>query len=156
MERTLDDSANRRLVLPQAFLAADAVLRLYANVAGGLVVHPAVIASNLRQELPLLATENILMAATASGGDRQALHERIRRHSHAAMATIKEQGGRNDLLDRLAADPAFRGVDLQRATDPQSLIGRAAEQVDQFIAEVVAPIRDRYATALDGEAEIDV
>jgi adenylosuccinate lyase len=156
MERTLDDSANRRLVLPQAFLTADAVLRLYANVTAGLVVHPAVIASNLQQEIPLLATENILMAATASGGDRQTLHARIRCHSQAAMATVKEQGGRNDLLDRLAADPAFHGVDLQRATEPQSLIGRAAEQVDEFITDIVAPIRGRYRAALDGEAEIDV
>jgi adenylosuccinate lyase len=156
MERTLDDSANRRLVLPQAFLAADALLRLYANVAGGLVVHPAVIADHLQQEIPLLATENILMAATADGGDRQVLHEQIRRHSQAAMAVVKEEGGRNDLLERLAADPAFAGVDLERATDPQSLIGRAAEQVDQFIADVVAPIRQRYAAALDGEANIDL
>ena len=109
LERTLDDSANRRLMLPQAFLATDAVLILCQNVARGLVVYPRVIAANLEAELPFMATENILMAAVAAGGDRQDLHERIRRHSQAAAAVVKEQGGRNDLLDRLAADPAFAG-----------------------------------------------
>ena len=107
LERTLDDSANRRLVLPQSFLATDAVLILFQNVTAGLVVYPRVIAANLDAELPFMATENIFMAAVAAGGDRQDLHERIRRHSQAAAAVVKEQGGRNDLLDRLAADPAF-------------------------------------------------
>ncbi len=155
-ERTLDDSANRRLVLPQAFLATDAVLRLLQNVAEGLVVHHEVIAASLRQEVPFLATENILMAATAAGGDRQDLHERIRRHSRAAADVVKQQGAENDLLERLAADQAFRGVDLARACDPAALVGRAAEQVDRFITDVIEPIRKRYADALGGEAEVKV
>ena len=102
MERTLDDSANRRLVIPQAFLAADAILILLQNIAAGLVVYPQVIAANLAEELPFMATENILMAAVAAGGDRQELHERIRRHSQAAARAVKQEGKPNDLLDRLA------------------------------------------------------
>jgi adenylosuccinate lyase len=148
MERTLDDSANRRLVLPQAFLAIDAIVILYQNVASGLVVYPQVIAKNLREELPFLASENILMAAVASGGDRQDLHERIRLHSQAAAQAVKEEGRSNDLLDRLAGDPAFTGIDIEAAIDPRSLIGRSAEQVDELVTEVVAPIRERYAAAL--------
>jgi adenylosuccinate lyase len=156
MERTLDDSANRRLVLPQAFLAIDAVLILYQNVTDGLVVYPAVLERNLREELPFMATENILMAAVAEGGDRQELHEKIRQHSQAAAAVVKEQGGANDLLQRLAADPAFAGVDLEAAVDPNSLVGRSPQQVDEFLAEVVAPIRARYPNALDAKAEVRV
>ena len=112
LERTLDDSANRRLVLPQSFLATDAVLILCQNVTAGLVVYPRVIAANLEAELPFMATENILMAGVAAGGDRQELHERIRRHSLAAAAVVKNEGGKNDLMARLAADPAFARVDL--------------------------------------------
>jgi adenylosuccinate lyase len=144
LERTLDDSANRRLVLPQAFLAVDAVLILYQDVATGLVVYPQVIARHLREELPFLATENILMAAVAAGGDRQELHERIRQHSLAAAAVVKQQGGENDLLERLKKDKAFAKVDLAAAIDPATLTGRSAEQVDEFLAEIVAPIRRRY------------
>jgi adenylosuccinate lyase len=156
MERTLDDSANRRLVLPQAFLAIDAVLVLYRNVAEGLVVYPEVIAKNLREELPFMATENILMAAAAAGGDRQDLHERIRTHSQAAAAEVKQHGRPNDLLQRLAADPAFAGVDLQQAVDPHQLTGRSAQQVDEFLEEVVAPIRQRYGSQLGEPDEINV
>ncbi len=148
LERTLDDSANRRLVLPQAFLAVDAILILYRNVAGGLVVYPRVIGKHLAEELPFMATENILMAAVAAGGDRQDLHERIRRHSQAAAAVVKEQGGGNDLLDRLAADPAFAGVDLAGELDPARFIGRAPQQVDEFIAGVAEPLRGKYPAAL--------
>src|SRR5690349_13097826 len=115
MERTLDDSANRRLVIPQAFLAIDAVLILYQNVATGLVVYPQVIAKHLREELPFMATENILMAAVAAGGDRQTLHESIRQHSQAAAAVVKEQGGDNDLIKRLQADKGFANVDVEAA-----------------------------------------
>jgi adenylosuccinate lyase len=147
LERTLDDSANRRLVLPQAFLAVDAVLVLYQNVATGLVVYPQVIARHLREELPFMATENVLMAAVAAGGDRQDLHERIRQHSQAAAAVVKQQGGENDLLERLQADAAFAKVDLRSAVEPATLTGRSAEQVDEFLAEVVAPIRARYGAA---------
>ena len=146
MERTLDDSANRRLVLPQAFLAIDAVLLLYRNVAEGLVVYPEVIARNLREELPFMATENILMAAVAAGGDRQDLHERIRTHSQAAAAEVKEHGRPNDLLDRLAADKAFAQVDLKSAVDPTKLTGRSGQQVNEFLAVVVEPIRARYSS----------
>jgi len=147
LERTLDDSANRRLVLPQAFLAADAVLILYANIADGLVVYPKVLARNLQAELPFMATENILMAAVAAGGDRQELHERIRRHSQAAATMVKQEGVANDLLDRLAADPAFAKVDLDAALDPQQFVGRAPEQVDEFLAEVIEPILTKYPCA---------
>jgi len=143
MERTLDDSACRRLVIPQAFLAADAILILYQNVATGLVVYPQVIARNLRDELPFMASENILMAAVTAGGDRQDLHERIRRHSMEAALAVKRDGLPNDLLDRLAADEAFEGVDLQATLDPARFTGRAAQQVDDFVAEVVDPIRKR-------------
>jgi adenylosuccinate lyase len=144
LERTLDDSANRRLVLPQAFLAADAILILYQNVASGLVVYPQVIARNLREELPFMATENILMAAVAAGGDRQDLHERIRRHSLAAAQAVKRDGLANDLLERLGRDEAFRDVDVRAALDPQRYVGRAPQQVDEFIDEIVEPVRRRY------------
>ena len=156
LERTLDDSANRRLVIPQAFLATDAVLILYQNVAEGLVVYPEVIARNLREEVPFMATENILMAAVAAGGDRQDLHERIRRHSQAAAAVVKDEGKPNDLLERLKSDPAFAGVDIAAATDAGHFVGRAPEQVDEFLADVVAPIRRKYATALEREADVRV
>lgn len=156
LERTLDDSACRRLVLPQAFLATDAVLLLYQNVAGGLVVYPKVIAGHLAAELPFMTTENILMAAVAAGGDRQELHERIRRHSQAAAAVVKEQGGRNDLMERLAADGAFSEVDLVAVLEPSQFVGRAVEQVDEFIADVVEPIRARYADALGLGASVEV
>jgi len=154
LERTLDDSAVRRLVLPQAFLAIDAVLILYQNVASGLVVYPKVIAANLAAELPFMASENILMAAVAAGGDRQDLHERVRRHSQAAGAVVKQEGGRNDLIERLAADPAFAQVDLQAALDPQKFVGRAPQQVDEFLQEIVEPIRARYPEALSSQAEV--
>jgi adenylosuccinate lyase len=156
LERTLDDSANRRLVLPQAFLAVDALLLLYQNIASGLVVYPKVIARNLAEELPFMASETILMAGVAAGGDRQDLHERIRRHSQAAAAQVKQQGARNDLLERLAADPAFAAVDLAQALDSARFIGRAPEQVDEFVSDIVAPIRRRYADALGGDAEVNV
>lgn len=147
MERTLDDSANRRLVIPQAFLAADAVLILYQNVAAGLSVYPQVIAKNLAEELPFMATENILMAAVTQGGDRQDLHERIRRHSQAAATAMKQEGKPNDLLERLAADPAFSKVDLRAALDPAQFVGRAPQQVDEFIRDVVQPLRKKFGTA---------
>jgi adenylosuccinate lyase len=156
LERTLDDSANRRLVLPQAFLAVDAVLLLYQNVASGLVVYPEIIARNLAEELPFMATEPILMAAVAAGGDRQDLHERIRRHSQAAAAQVKQHGKKNDLVERLAGDPAFAAVDFGEALDAARFIGRAPEQVDEFVREVVAPIRRRYADRLQASADVTV
>ena len=144
LERTLDDSANRRLVLPQAFLAIDAVLILYRNIVDGLVVYPKVIEKHLDEELPFMATEEILMAGVQAGGDRQELHERIRVHSQAAAQQVKEYGRANDLLDRLKADTAFASVDLSNALDARRFVGRAPEQVDMFIADVVEPIRQRY------------
>lgn len=156
LERTLDDSANRRLTLPQAFLAVDAILLLLENIAGGLVVYPKVIQQRLSAELPFMATENILMGAVAAGGDRQDLHERIRRHSQAAAAQVKQHGEANDLLARLKNDPAFARVDLDAMLDPRQFVGRAPEQVDEFVAEVVAPIRGRYASSLSGTAEVRV
>lgn len=152
MERTLDDSANRRLSLPQAFLGVDAILTIYQNVASGLVVYPKVVERNLAEELPFMVTENILMEAVSQGGDRQELHERIRQHSQAAGAVVKGEGKPNDLLKRLRGDEAFAKVDMDAATDPAKLTGRAPEQVDEFIAEVVGPIRERYRDQL-GETE---
>jgi adenylosuccinate lyase len=149
MERTLDDSANRRLVIPQAFLAIDAILLIYRNVVDGLVVYPEVIAKNLLEELPFMATENILMTAVAQGGDRQELHELIRQHSQAAGEQVKRFGRPNDLLDRLAADPAFASVDLHETMKPQEFVGRAPEQVDEFLREHVTPLKDRYPDALE-------
>ncbi|HPM79782.1 MAG TPA: adenylosuccinate lyase [Candidatus Anammoximicrobium sp.] len=155
LERTLDDSANRRLVLPQAFLAVDAVLILSQNVCSGLCVYPQVIAKNLRDELPFMATENILMAAVTAGGDRQLLHERIRQHSQAAAAAVKLEGRPNDLIQRLAGDKAFAGIDLEAALDPAQFVGRAPQQVDEFVEQVVTPIRQRYGRELL-QAEVTV
>jgi len=156
MERTLDDSANRRLALPQSFLATDAVLILYENVASGMVVYPRVIRSHLREELPFMATENILMAAVAQGGDRQTLHESIRQHSQAAANRVKNEGEANDLLERLAQDPAFKQVDVRAVLDASDLTGRASQQVDEFVQRIVEPIRQRYPAALDTKGNVDV
>jgi adenylosuccinate lyase len=156
MERTLDDSANRRLVLPQAFLAADAILLLLQNITSGLVVYPRVIAANLDQELPFMATENILMAAVQAGGDRQELHEHIRRHSQDAAQRVKQEGKPNDLIQRLSADPAFAKADIASALNAQHFIGRAPQQVDEFLSEIVEPIRARYAANATLSADVKV
>jgi adenylosuccinate lyase len=156
LERTLDDSANRRLVIPQAFLSIDAVLILYQNVATGLVVYPQVIAKHLAEELPFMATENILMAGVAVGGDRQDLHERIRQHSQDAARVVKEQGGANDLIERLKGDAAFTKVDMAAALDANKFVGRAPEQVDDFVAEIIEPIRERYTSVSQQTAEVRV
>ncbi len=147
LERTLDDSANRRLVLPQSFLGVDACLVIMLNVASGLDVYEATIARNLREELPFMASENIMMAAVAAGGDRQEIHELIRTHSVAAGKRVKSEGAANDLLDRLSADPHFAGLEFSKLLDPADYVGRAPEQVDEFVAEVVEPIRSRYGAA---------
>ncbi len=154
LERSLDDSAIRRLSIPQAFLGVDAVLMLYQDVAAGLVVYPHVIARHLQEQLPFMAAENILMAAVAAGGNRQQLHEKLRRHSQAAARRIKEHAEPNDLLARLAADQAFSAVNLDQMLDASQFVGRAPEQVDQFIAEQVEPIRHKYPDALDISAEV--
>jgi adenylosuccinate lyase len=141
LERTLDDSANKRLAVPEAFLATDAILNLYINVTGGLVVYPEVIRRHLADELPFMATENILMAAVMKGGDRQELHEKIRRHSQAAADRIKLEGAANDLLERIAADPAFAlsAGELEGLLDARLYIGRSSEQVDEFLQDEVDP-----------------
>ncbi|MEJ2678741.1 MAG: lyase family protein, partial [Gemmatimonadota bacterium] len=146
LERTLDDSANRRIAIPEAYLSTDAVLLITHNVAGGLVVRPTMIRQRLEQELPFLATEAVLMQGVQAGGDRQDLHERIRRHAVAAADRLKNEGGENDLAERIAADPAFPlDLDQIRAIlTPERHIGRAPEQVDAFLKEAVAPVLDRY------------
>jgi adenylosuccinate lyase len=156
LERTLDDSVNRRLTLPQAFLGTDGVLRLAANIVDGLVVHPAVMEQNVSRELPFMATENILMEAVAQGGDRQHLHERLRHHSLAVADSLKRGETKNDLIDRLAADPAFAKIDFKRILDPKAFVGRAPEQVGEFIAEVIEPIRQRYSNRSRANEEIRV
>jgi adenylosuccinate lyase len=156
LERTLDDSANRRLVIPQAFLAVDACLVLMQNVASGLVVYEQTIAKNLREELPFMATENIMMAAVAQGADRQEIHEVIRQHSQAAAARVKLEGATNDLLSRLQQAPEFQGLDIQALLDPAAFVGRAPQQVEEFVARVVEPIRARYAAEFPPDAELKV
>jgi adenylosuccinate lyase len=143
MERTLDDSANRRLVIPQAFLGADAILMLFENVAQGLVVYPQVIEQRLKEELPFMVTENLLMMAVARGGDRQDLHERIRQHSRAAAEAVQSAGQPNDLIQRLAADPAFQNIDIAGLMDASRFVGCAPVQVDQFVTEVIQPLKQQ-------------
>ena len=156
LERTLDDSVNRRLSIPQAFLAADAVLRIAQNLAGGLVANPDVIRREVDRYLPYMATENLLMAAVAAGGDRQEVHEVIRRHSHAVTQALKQGSMRNDLLERLGGDPAFAKVDIAKVMAEGAFTGRAAEQVDEFLAEEVEPGLAPYQTLLGQTAELHV
>jgi adenylosuccinate lyase len=156
LERTLDDSVNRRLTLPQAFLSADAVLKLALNVANGLVVNEEVIQTNVARTLPYMVTENVMMAAVAAGGDRQEVHECVRQHSHAVTAALKAGAIRNDLLERLRGDPLMSGVDFDRVLAEGHFVGRAPQQVDEFLAEVIAPIRARYPRELGGTAEVSV
>jgi adenylosuccinate lyase len=158
-ERTLDDSANKRIAVSEAFLAVDAILNLYENVASNLVVHEKVIEKHIMEELPFMATENILMDAVKRGGDRQALHERIRTHSLAAGSRVKDEGKDNDLLERIAADPAFglSKEEVLRHLNPSDYIGCCPHQVERFLAEYVQPVLDRYPHALEGTgAEIKV
>lgn len=158
-ERTLDDSANKRLSIPEAFLAVDGILSLYANVADGLVVYPKVIEQRLRKELPFMATENIMMDAVKKrGADRQQLHERIRIHSMAASKVIKEEGGENDLLERIANDEAF-GVtleELENILQPEKYTGRAKEQTEDFLNESVNPVLEKYKDIESDKPEINV
>ena len=158
LERTLDDSAAKRLAVPQAFLATDAVLLLHANVGRGLVVHGAAIDAHLRREMPFLATEAILMRAVERGGDRQELHERIRVHSRAAAGRVKDEGAENDLLERLAADPAFAAVkdEIPSLADPARHTGRAPSQVSEFLEEEVRPVLQRRRSLPGGDADLRV
>ena len=146
LERTLDDSANRRICIPEAFLGTEAILILYANITSGIVVYPNVIRSNIMKELPFMGTEEILMNAVLKGGDRQALHERIRVHSMAAAMEVKEYGRPNDLVDRIAGDEAFglTKEEILKILDPDHLCGRAPGQVEEFIKEQVDPVLDKY------------
>ena len=157
-ERTLDDSANRRLSVSEAFLATDAILNLMMNVCDGLVVYPKVIHARVMSELPFMATENILMDAVKRGGDRQELHERLRLHSQAAARVVKEEGGANDLLERIAADPVF-GVtleDCRRILKPENFIGRSREQVQEYLDQVVRPVLEENRELLGEKQEISV
>ena len=156
LERTLDDSSNRRLVLPEAFLALDGALDIMANVTEGLVVWDATVAANLNAELPFMASENIMLAATTAGADRQEAHEVIRVHSMAAALEVKQFGRANDLMIRLKRDPFFAKINLDHALDPASFIGRAPEQTDRFIASMVEPIRARYSASLASKVELRV
>ena len=158
-ERTLDDSANKRLSVPEAFLAVDAILNIWANVASGLVVHPKVIEKHVLEELPFMASENILMDAVKRGGDRQELHERIRVLSQEAGYHVKELGLANNLIDLMAADPAFGMTkeELSAHLNPAAYIGRCPEQVEEFLSREIAPVLEKYSGALDGkETELKV
>ena len=157
-ERTLDDSANKRLSIPEGFLAIDGILDLCLNVVDGLVVYPKVVEKHLRAELPFMATENIMMDAVKAGGDRQELHERIRTLSMEAGKNVKVNGEENNLLELIAADPAF-GLsleDLKKTMEPSRYVGRAPEQVDAFLGQVVKPILEKYSDILGEKAEINV
>ena len=155
-ERTLDDSSNKRLTVPEPFLAIDGAIQIVVNVARGLVVYPKVIESYVKAELPFMATEEILMAAVQQGGDRQELHELLRRHSLDAAAQVKQEGKPNDLLERLRKDASFTKVNLDDVMDASQYVGRAPQQVDRFIAEVVTPIRARYKQHLGQQVELKV
>jgi adenylosuccinate lyase len=148
LERTLDDSSNRRLTLPEAFLALDGALDLMHNVASGLEVHTAVVRASVMAELPFMVTENLMMEAVRLGLDRQDVHEAIRRHSRAAAAVVKDEGKPNDLLARLANEPLLAGVDVEGALDPMQYVGLAPRQVDRFVAEVATGVRRRYSDDL--------
>ena len=157
-ERTLDDSANKRISIAEGFLAVDGILSLVINIADGLVVNTAVIERNLKRELPFMATENIMMDCVKKGGDRQELHERIRVHSMEAGRRIKQGDGENDLLDRIASDPVF-GVtleELESMLEPRRYVGRAPEQTAEFLSEQVYPVLERYKDKLGIKVEITV
>ena len=157
-ERTLDDSANKRICVPESFLAVDAVLKIYLNVASGLVVYDKVIHQRIMRELPFMATENIMMNAVLKGGDRQELHEKIRRHSMAAGAVVKEQGGECDLLQRIADDPSF-GLsldELQGIMNPADYVGRAPAQTMEYLSETVRPTLEKYKNEIEATAELNV
>ena len=157
-ERTLDDSANKRLSVPEGFLAIDGILDLCLNVVDGLVVYPKVIEKRLMSELPFMATENIMMDAVKAGGDRQELHERIRELSMEAGRNVKEKGLDNNLLELIAADPAFNLSleDLQKTMDPSKYVGRAKEQVEAYLNNVINPLLQNNKDVLGMTAEINV
>jgi adenylosuccinate lyase len=155
-ERTLDDSSNKRITIPEAFLTADAILDILIHVSRGLVVNKAVINQRLDAELPFMATENILMDGVKAGGDRQELHERIRRHSQEAAKQVKQEGKPNDLLTRLKNDDAFAGADLSHSLNPMLYVGRSVQQVDEFVKHTIDPIRQRYTGKLQRKVQLKV
>jgi adenylosuccinate lyase len=157
-ERTLDDSANRRIVIPESFMATDAVLDICINVSTGLVVHEQVIRQHIMNEIPFMATENIIMEAVKLGGDRQELHERIRVHAMAAAIRVKDEGLDNDLLRRIAEDPAFRlsPQGIQKLMKPEDYIGRSENQVEEFIAVYITPMIEKYRADIGGDVELKV
>jgi adenylosuccinate lyase len=155
-ERTLDDSSNKRLAIPEIFLAVDGCLQIVINVARGLVVYPKTIEAAIMAELPFMASEEILMAGVRLGGDRQDLHERLRIHSLAAAEQVKMHGGTNDLLQRLQGDPVFTKINWTQVLKPQVFVGRAPSQVTNFIRQVADPIRRRYANDLRQAVELKV
>jgi len=155
-ERTLDDSSNKRLTVPEPFLAIDGALQIVINVSRGLVVYPKVIERYVNDELPFMATEEILMAGVQQGGDRQELHERVRTHSLKAAEQVKTHGLSNDLIERLRGDDAFAKVNLSDVLDAKKYVGRAPQQVDRFVDEVVKPIRARYADVIGEQVELKV
>ena len=157
-ERTLDDSANKRISVAEGFLAVDSILNIMLNVCDGLVVYPKVIAQRLNRELPFMATENIMMQAVKKGGNRQQLHERLREHSMAAAKVVKEEGKENDLIDRIANDPAFQLTreEIEKVLVPSNFVGRSVHQVEEFIADYVQPIRDANKDVLNEKAQLSV
>ena len=157
MERTLDDSANKRISVAEAFLAIDAILNIYMNVSADMVVYEQVVRRRVMEKLPFMATENIMMESVKRGGNRQELHELLRVHSHAAAAKVKLEGGQNDLIDRIANDPAIplTRQEIEATLDPSAFIGRSVSQVDSFLQTVAQPIIDRYCTQeLTGELKV--
>ena len=157
-ERTLDDSANKRISVPESFLAVDAILNIYLNVATKMVVYPKVIEQHILKELPFMATENIMMQAVKNGGDRQELHEKIRIHSMAAARVVKEEGKENDLIERIVADKSFNLNldDINAVLKPENFIGRAKEQTEEFLRDYVSPVLEKYRDVLGEEAELSV
>ena len=158
IERTLDDSANKRIAVAEAFLGVDAILNIMINVTDGLVVYDKVIRQRVMNELPFMATENIMMDAVKKGGNRQELHEKLRVHSQAAARVVKEEGGKNDLVDRIAADPAFMVTkeEIEAILQPEKFIGRSAEQVDEFLTDIIQPLLDEHADVLGEKEELTV
>ena len=157
-ERTLDDSANKRIAMAEGFLAADAVLNILLNISDGLVVYPKVIHSRVMAELPFMATENVMMHAVEKGGNRQELHEKIRQHAIAAAAVVKQEGKPNDMIERLLADPEFclERADIEKVLVPENFTGRAPEQVEEFLNEVIRPMLAANADCIGQKAELNV
>ncbi len=156
LERTLDDSSNKRLLIPEAFLATDGILQIMTRVARGFVVYPEIMKARIDAELPFMVTEDILMEATAAGGDRQELHERIRVHSQAAAQEVKTHGRRNDLLDRLAGDSAFAGINLAGVLKHERYVGLAPQQVTAFLKDIIAPLKRKHRNTPRRDPEINV